>query len=347
MDRDKLQTLHNYLAKLSLKTKEFQVSDMTLRDDSFHPVAYTRTGTLTHNTHAGQMKLLLADEMSIMLGLLHICSKSKTTLRDLEAGSPKVAVVVAGAAPGIHFTDLVCTFGFVDFHLYDPAPHGWYPPLEHRPNVTLYTQKFTVDTAREWKDNKQYNHVIFLSDLRTGDGMEIDGAAVFSQSKFENAVSDDMENQRQMTKLIGACYSVLKFRLRYYNDDTPPDKKTLEYLDGTIYFEGYAPNHSTETRLHVTDLNSVKTYDIQVYQDQLFYHNQVTRKHQLFYHTHVPPNPTNEELTYDNAHARFVKHFLLQHLPSVSDYHVRDSDGSRFDHTRIRVLLDNFKLLLT
>ena len=40
-----------------------------------------------------------------------------------------------------------------------------------------------------------------------------------------------VENQRQMTIAIGACYSVLKFRLRYYNDDTPPDTKTLEYFD--------------------------------------------------------------------------------------------------------------------
>ena len=126
MDRDKLQSLQNYLAKLEFKTKEFQMSDMILRDDSPHPLTYCRTGTLTHNTHAGQMKLLLADEMSIMLGLLHICSKSKTALRDLEDGSRKVAVVVAGAAPGIHFADLTNTFGFLNFHLYDPAPEGWY-----------------------------------------------------------------------------------------------------------------------------------------------------------------------------------------------------------------------------
>ena len=344
MDVEKQQRLETFLAGLTLQHKVFEMPDMILRDNSPHPVEYVRTGPRTDNTHAGQMKLMLADEMSIMQGLLHICSKFDTTLQDLASGRSKVAVVVAGAAPGDHFVDLSTTFGFVDFHLYDPCTGwGWYRPLEAksgrwpRSNVFLYRQKFELETAREWADKKprewadenRYEHVIFLSDLRTGDGM------------VTEQVEGDMENQREMTKKVGACYSVLKFRPRYHYDDTTPDKKTLKYFDGTIYLQGYPPNHSTETRLHVTDLNSEKTYIIKDYEDQLFYHNQVTRnpKYVLF-----------EALSYDNAHARFVKGFLLDNLrPLGKGISERDRDyrgQPKFDHERIRALLEDFKCLV-
>ena len=332
--------LKDFLQNLKFEHKRFDMSDMILRDDSPHPIPYVETDGHTENTHDGQMKLLLADEWSIMLGLLHICEKSHTTLQGLgfgrlETEAAKVAVVVAGAAPGDHFADLTKTFDFVDFHLYDPKQR-WYPSLEwyasrRDGNVCLYKQKFELETARAWADKKGYEHVIFLSDLRTGDGM------------VTEQVEGDMENQREMTKEIGACYSVLKFRPRYYDDDTPEGKKILTYFDGTIYLQGYPPNNSTETRLHVTDTSSEKEYKIKDYQNQLFYHNQVTRntKLRLF-----EPGA----LSYDNAHARFVKGFLLDNLrPLGQGISERDRDYRgqlKFDHDRIRALLQDFKCLV-
>jgi Poly A polymerase regulatory subunit len=342
MDVDKLQLLETFLAGLALERKVFGIRDMALRDDSPHPVAYVETGPLTKNTHAGQMKLLLADEMGIMQGLLHICWKSGTNLGALTyrpgGGRPKVAVVVAGAAPGDHFVDLSSTFGFVDFHLYDPCvTWGWYPPLNDRrkpQNVSLYRTYFTVQTAEEWAGKKGYEHVIFLSDLRTGDGM------------VTEQVEGDMETQRQMTIAIDACYSVLKFRPRYYDDATPPDKKNMKYFDGTICLQGYPPNHSTETRLHVTDARSEKEYDVQVYQDQLFYHNQVTRNPAKVLFGVFGP----EALSYDNAHSRFVKKFLLRYLgPLGQGISERDRNRGKikFGHGEIRALLEDFKCLVT
>jgi hypothetical protein len=338
MDVEKQQLLETYLADLAFQRKEFDMRDMTLRDDSPHPVEYVETGAHTANTHAGQMKLMLADEMSIMQGLLHISSKSNTKVAALgrEGGRAKVAVVVAGAAPGNHFWDLSRTFGFVDFHLYDPAPRGWYPRLtdRHRPqNVRLYKQYFTDLTAQEWtcekRDEKGYKHVIFLSDLRSGNG------------KVAAEVAGDMELQKKLTETIDACYSVLKFRPPYH-DDTNTDVPTLVYFDGTIYLQGYPPRNSTETRLHVTDTKSIKSYDIKVYQNQLFYHNQVTRnKTKVLFGA--------GDLRYDDAHSRFVKKFLLHYLGGISE---RDEDNQRqlkFGHDRIRalaVLLQDFKCLV-
>jgi hypothetical protein len=177
MDPSNYQLLQGYLASLKLEHKEFEMSHMILHDDSPHPLRYVETNGHTHNTHDGQMKLLLSDEMSIMLGLLHIYENSKKISQELhrDENVAKVAVVVAGGAPGDHFLDLSNTFGLVDFHLYDPAPLGWYRPLEAKSsrwpcnerNVSLYTQKFTLQTAQEWRDKKGYEHVILLSDFRT------------------------------------------------------------------------------------------------------------------------------------------------------------------------------------
>ncbi len=310
---------------------------MILQVKSPHPLEYCRTYGHTHNTHDGQMKLLLADEMSIMLGLLHICSKSKKEMQDLDRykGVAKVAVVVAGAAPGDHFADLRDTFRFVDFHLYDKAPIGWceaFHDKRRRRNVTLHTQYFTTQTATEWTTKKTYEHVIFLSDLRTNS----------DNQRFPSLddVTADMQNQKDITKTINACYSVLKFCPRYYDDKNPhaEDFRTLQYFDGTIFLEGYPTKTSTETRLHVTDTNSLKYYDTQVYQDQLFYHNQVTRNTDK-----VLFGPEN--LSYDNAHARFVKNFLLQYLSSISQNQRNGRGQPRFDHDRREALLEEFESL--
>ena len=90
MDVEKRELLETYLADLAFQRKEFDMCDMTLRDDRPHDLEYVGTGDRTQNTHAGQMKLLLADEMSIMQGLLHICSNSGTTLLDLATYRPNV-----------------------------------------------------------------------------------------------------------------------------------------------------------------------------------------------------------------------------------------------------------------
>jgi hypothetical protein len=332
MSPDKYQLLIKYLLSFEVVHKDFDISDMTLQDNNPHPLKYVKTNRLAPNVHDGQMKLMLADEMSIMLGLLHICSKSTKELQDLtrHEGEAQVAVVVAGAAPGNHFFDLSNTFASVDFHLYDPAPRGWDPPLQaksrrcNQQNVSLYTQPFTLQTAEQWTDKKGYEHVIFLSDFRSGVG----------PCPSKDSITVDMDTQRQMVIKINPCYSVLKFRPRYYDetDRKAEDYRTLEYFDGTVFLQGYPGNTSIETRLHVTDPRSVKTYDTQVYQDQLFYHNQVTRnKDKVLF------GP--DKLDYDNAHARFVEKFLLQYLPFISHIQHDHSGRSKFDHHRLRVLL--------
>jgi hypothetical protein len=76
MDQDKQKRLKDYLASLKLQYKNFDYDDMVLKDSSPSPLNYVKTNKETKNTHNGQMKILLSDEMSIMLRILHICKKS-------------------------------------------------------------------------------------------------------------------------------------------------------------------------------------------------------------------------------------------------------------------------------
>jgi len=166
-----------------------------------------------------------------------------------------------------------------------------------------------------------------LSDLRVAD----------ETLPSEHQIMIDMEFQKDMTKTIAACYSVLKFRPRFY--DPRGNYRYLDYFNGTIYFQGYPRISSTETRLHVTDTESEKKYDTQLYEKQLFYHNQVTRnKYKVVF------GP--ERLSYDNAHARFVKDFLMHNLKGrVSEGQRYDHGEPKFEHDKLRALLEEFKLL--
>jgi hypothetical protein len=138
---------------------------------------YYACGDQTLNTHDGQMKLLLADEMSIVEGLRHIITTHQISLQEIKDKKQKVAVVVAGASPGQHFVNLSGTFAFIDFHLYDPCEQSpWDKVLvahatTSSSNIFLFKAKFTNEKALEWREtNTKYEYVIFLSDLRTGDG---------------------------------------------------------------------------------------------------------------------------------------------------------------------------------
>jgi len=270
---------------------------------------YYACGDNTLNTHDGQMKLLLADEMSIVEGLRHVITTHKISLQDVKDKKKMVAVVVAGASPGQHFVNLSSTFAFIDFHLYDPCEQSpWDKVLvahatrSSSRNIFLFKAKFTNEEASNWrKTHTKYEYVIFLSDLRTGDGHN------------KEKVSEDMALQRSLTCNMQADYSVLKFHPPYYDDG---DNVNFEYFDGNIYFEAYPPRNSTETRLHVTDTKSMKMYDTKKYQDQMFWHNQITRNQKLILFESMKQDDNEmkhffeESLSYDNAYSRFVKLYM-------------------------------------
>ncbi len=290
---------------------KFRLEDTILRDDS-PTLEYKVTGALTKNVHNGQMKMLLADDMGITKGLQHICSHHETTIANIKKKVTKVAVLVVGAATGEHFVGLSNTFSFLDFFLYDPAPYGWSPALlskwrQGNTNVKIY-EWFRLEHAESWSQQTKYKHVIFLCDLRTGDGL------------VDAKIKEDMELQKQLTVQVGATYSVLKFRPPYHRPHLL-STYAYKYLDGTSYLQAYGPRNSSETRLHVTNVHSTKTYDTKLYEYQLFYHNQVTRNGSI---NLFQIDGDTKFLMYDDAYALFVKKYMLIELKlRVTDASVR------------------------
>lgn len=292
---------------------EFTQSDLILRDDS-PQMQYEPMGDKTHNVHKGQLKLMLADELALMQALLHISSCGADILPDIVSRNKKVAVLVAGGAPGEHFVDLSTTFHFLDFHLYDPAI--WNHKLQERDthsNVHLYTQYFDINTATQWEsrtsvEGQKYVYVIFLCDLR-----------VPTKDHPDALVEVDMKLQRSLTEQIRAEYTVLKFHPPYYQDKNIA--KTYEYLDGTIYLEAFPPRNSSETRLHVTDPKSTKTYDIQKYENQLAYHNQETRM----------------KTDYDNRYMTFVQKYIQSQMTAFEFHFTARGKFSHDIHKQARL----------
>lgn len=303
--------------------KEFEMSDTILLHGNHPTLEYKPMGVSTANVHLGQTKLCVADEMAIALGLAHICSKTgDSNLHEMKRRSSRVAVVVAGGAPGDHFCSIAKTFPFVDLHLYDDR--AWNHDLSIRAStqsVTLHHELFLLPTAKQWASQAEYDHVIFLSDLRTGNG-------------YEKYVETDMCLQLQLTRILNADYSVLKFRLPYQSTT-----RQYEYLDGILELQAFPPRNSTETRLHVTDTTRIRNYDPILYANELFYHNQITRnRSKCLFATSEGSAPES----YDESYYRFTRKFVSDSLDiSVADY------VTRSNHTRlfgIGVDLDAYKI---
>jgi len=186
---------------------------------------------------------------------------------------PHPTIVYAGAACGDHIPLLPIFFPSIDsLHLYDPAPFN----IQATDKIHIYKQMFTVKEAKEWAGRTD---VFFISDIRTGD------YTTMSSDENELSILADMELQRQCVEIMNPVQSHLKFRLPYSDFDAK--YLQLEYLEGYVLLQPWAPYTSTETRLIPIPLpNSkkyqTKTWDALEYEEQLFYHNTVNRSNQLY-----------------------------------------------------------------
>lgn len=168
-------------------------------------------------------------------------------------GGKSKTVVYAGASPGTHIQMLLDLFPH-EFHLYDPRPITW-----RHPRMTAYEQLFTDADAAAWTGKD----VLFISDIRAGSDDVPDRDVV---------IEEQMLMQQEWCRIMKPAMASLKFRLSW---DRNPH---LEYLDGEIHIQPWAPLRSTETRLW-TDCATKTTWDTVKYDEQMFAHNLVTRQH--------------------------------------------------------------------
>jgi hypothetical protein len=94
------------------------------------------------------------------------------------------------------------------------------------------------------------------------------------ENAFDNEVIKNMEWQQSWCDIIKPKAFMLKFRLPYYAGKT-------KYLDGDLYFQLWAGETSSETRLIGTNLDR-KEYDNNDYEDACFYLNKCSRADQNY-----------------------------------------------------------------
>ena len=188
-------------------------------------------------------------------------------------GHLATCVVYAGSAPGTHIPFLAQLFPKHKFILIDPSNFDLKDLQDDKTNVkeriTVRQEYFTDEIATQLAQEHQGN-ILFVSDIRTADPHEQDAELV------EIMVYRDNMKQKDWINIMKPKKSLLKFRCPY--PDRQNGKENLRMFKGEIYIQPYAAPTSTETRLVPDDSLEEIEYDNVKYEEQLFYHNHVTRR---------------------------------------------------------------------
>ena len=226
---------------------------------------------------------------------------------------PNPHCVYAGAAPGDHIVFLSKMFPSFTFDLYDPRDFS-IEPIEGK--INIYKQYFTNEEVEKYKDK---DNIFFLSDIRTDDYIDNHktiGSKYGYNIKFDNYnnliiekfgsnidlkdlpkpikneiqdlteknVFGDMQLQQEWIKIMNPEHALIKFRLPYYYNNTDVNKT---YLKGVVYWQPWAPQSSTETRLKPIRNKQTNKYEedlwnIREYEEWCSFHNVEVRCKNIF-----------------------------------------------------------------
>ena len=229
-------------------------TDDVLREDDPEEVYRRRNDEEKTSISWGQRKLLLI----LISFLTQHCSEVENPI-----------IVYAGAAPGVNIGLVADLFPKITWHLYDPATFK--VKTDTKRKIIVYNKIFTDENALYWSKKK----VIFISDIRTADYTKTENL-----TQNEEQIFGDMEMQKRWVEIIKPVKTQLKFRLNYTGDGRPDE---MEYLDGVLYKQPWAPQTSSETRLVLTSPDlKYKNYSCQKYEYQMFYHNVILREKEKY-----------------------------------------------------------------
>lgn len=270
--------------KMSRIIQNFNLSDLIVNSSSQRLEYRRRRDEDKKSLHLGQRKLLMS-EIEFL------------TIYWDPIAIPRPICVYAGAAPGTHIKILSMLFPAVTFHLYDPREFE----IQETEMIKIYQEYFTDEVASRYSDR---GDVFFVSDIRTANHKEMDEKklieygikkdkkgkpigsasvirAILDESRIENEdqIWGDMSMQQNWVLIMNPEHALLKLRFPYSLDGKD---KILKYLKGTVYWQMWAPQTSTETRLK-PEKNSMGKYElgdwsILEYEQLCFYHNVVERE---------------------------------------------------------------------
>lgn len=200
---------------------------------------------INNTTHYGQLKLF--------------CTSLYFIINYVKGRDPKI-IIPGGGSYSVNNGILADLFPQYNFFIIDPIE----PSFGKKDNVIYIKSLFTDEMVEYWSKQK---NVYLISDIRR--------TSLESTMGKELDVHLDNLLQKDWVELIKPEYSFLKFRIPYDYVDVG---KKYKYLDGDILFQTFQKDDSNETRLVVPKDYKIKNYDSVKYEQQMFYHNTVTRK---------------------------------------------------------------------
>lgn len=205
--------------------------------------------------------------------------------------------IYIGAADGKHIKNLSELFPDIHFILYDPR--------DFDPDLVIYTKQtdkveirqqfFTDKDIEQFKQAPYKDNVLIVSDIRNIPegfklGSQNEYAADDISEQMDENVVEDMKRQMNWCAAIRPVASMLKFRLPYTPGQT-------EYLGGDVYFQTWAGETSSETRLITSNFDERVVYDHEKYENACFYLNRCFREHDF---SHYMPDDIKQYYEFNN-----------------------------------------------
>ena len=245
---------------------------------------------------------------------------------------PNPLCVYAGAAPGIHIPLLSQLFPSFTFHLYDPTKFEISPSDK----IILFNEYFTDDVASRYVN---LPNVFFVSDIRTADykAIKVESLRKHGITSFdlkdepigpfdliklsltdadlitEDQIWGDMSMQQSWLLKINPIHALLKFRLPYALSGID---RIVPYLKGSVYWQVWSPQSSTETRLKPTrnasGLYELSDWSILEYEQWNFHHNSVIRESSFYRNIFTGTDDPIDDLELTNDYDSMAEAFLLK-----------------------------------
>ena len=213
-----------------------QITDRTSFEKSEKIITNNLDG---YPVHWGQLKLLITEIMFLT--------------KDYDPDE-KYIVLYIGASPGEHINFLVKLFPNFHYVLYD----GVKSMVKPQNNIEIKQQLFLEKDVEEYKSRAA--NILFISDIRN---LRIKYKE--DQNEMDNIIETDLLLQKKILDGLRPKAAYLKFRLAYRPG-------TFDYYTGKIYMQPFGPV-STETRLLVTDYDSIMTYNNAEFDEKMAYFN--------------------------------------------------------------------------
>ena len=272
-------------APVTRRISQFTSQNLIITDQSLREPYRQRTDENKTSIHWGQRKL-------------HLSEVEFFTIYWNAQLIPNPLCVYAGAAPGTHIVLLSQMFPSFTFHLYDPADFD----IQESDKIRLFKEYFTDEVASRYSGR---NDVFFVSDIRTADYKSLQNEALATRGvtefnndgtpkaphsiikdawkeaeiKNEDQIWGDMNMQQNWVLVMNPEHALLKFRLPYVLDG---NDRIVQYLKGIVYWQVWAPQTSTETRLkpvrNASGVYELADWNILEYEQWCFYQNTVNRE---------------------------------------------------------------------